>query len=593
MHRPHVNQQQRGGGAGTQASKTAASQIKAASSKPPAPGQFGQNRAVHKREQPYTSVAAPEQAATSDNVGVKAPAQSLGHLPICYVLDTNVIVDDPRAFLAFAEHDVVIPLVVCEELDNLKTRIPEVREANRLLYALRLSEKWTKLASGGRIKIDSGLNLKGLPVASLEHKNDNLIISTAFDIDRAQGPKCDDPKYRAVVLVTNDLAVGIKSWALGLESEVYKTKEVSNLIGGEDDVLPKLVVTNKDLEVMGAYRGNHAVLSVSAGLRKKIDKMGIPQNSGVLVCLEGEDGPCIQFAAVYRDKSLVRVDAVNSRVWNNGVIKPYVPAYWKGIIEGNHEQEVYLNALYDHETTLVCGYGRAGTGKTLMAVAAGLQMVLNGDYDKILITKPQVASGQDIGFLPGKKEDKMASWIAPMRDHILSVLKKLKKRNRGGDENSQEGTAEKPNPWEGKQQSQRKTVKRGTAKPDAPTQAKGGTPRPVSDKEIFDELIASGILEVEATAFVRGRSLERTFVVIDEGQNLSVEQMKTWVTRIGEGSKLVVTGDIEQIDSPYLRKNYNGLAVLAERSKGEPWAFSVHLVYGVRSVMSDWAANNL
>lgn len=563
MHRPHIGQQ---------------SAHSVANGKHLSKGKNSVARATQKPAKPYSKPGAPPKV-------VKNQAQIIQR--ICYVLDTNVLIDDPQSPFAFDEHDVVIPLVVFEELDHLKSRLPQAREAIRALYELGISEDWTQLQSGGRLRAESGRGIQN--VSGIEGNNDNRIISIAVGLDQKFGPNNKETgKYRSVVLVSNDLNVGVKSRILGLKTELYKTNETRRHIGDEQDTLPKVMVSAKELEVMmKSNSGDRSNVSVVQSIRDTIETAEIPVNSGVLVYLEGPK-ESLQFAAVYKGDYLVRTDACNTTVWNNGIIKPYVPTYWQERgVTANHEQEVYLQALFDRDTTLVSAYGRAGTGKTLQAVAVGLKLVLDGQYDKILITKPQVASGAEIGFLPGTKEEKMAAWVAPMRDHLVNVMRQMEK-------SQQEAHAQKSHPGTKPKAASKRAQKGANATASGIALIQQGTGvQSGSDSELFDDLLASGKLEIEATQYVRGRSLERTFVVIDEGQNLSVAEMKTWVTRVGEGAKLVVTGDIEQIDHLHLRTNNNGLAVLADRSRVEPWAFSVHLIYGVRSVMSDWAANNL
>jgi PhoH-like ATPase len=561
MHRPHVGQQSVNQANGKRVSKGK-----------------GSAPASKKPREPYSKPGSPKL--------IKNQAKTIQR--ICYVLDTNVLIDDPQSPFAFDEHDVVIPLVVFEELDHLKSKLPQAREAIRALYELGISEDWTQLQSGGRLRAESGRGIQNVP--GIEGNNDNRIISIAVGLDQKFGPNNKETgKYRSVVLVSNDLNVGVKSRILGLKTELYKTNEARKHIGDEQDTLPKVMVSAKELDMMlKNSNGDPSMVSLVSSVRDKIDAAEIPVNSGVLVYLDGSK-ESLQFGAVYKGDHLVRTDSCNATVWNNGIIKPYVPTYWQERgVTANHEQEVYLQALFDRGTTLVSAYGRAGTGKTLQAVAVGLKLVLDGQYDKILITKPQVASGPEIGFLPGTKEEKMAAWVAPMRDHLVNVMRQMEK-------SQQEAHAQKSHPGTKPKAASKRPQKGANATASGMALIQQGTTGGQSgtDSELFDSLLTSGKLEIEATQYVRGRSLERTFVVIDEGQNLSVAEMKTWVTRIGEGAKLVVTGDIEQIDHLHLRANNNGLAVLADRSRVEPWAFSVHLIYGVRSVMSDWAANNL
>jgi PhoH-like ATPase len=248
-------------------------------------------------------------------------------------------------------------------------------------------------------------------------------------------------------------------------------------------------------------------------------------------------------------------------VYENNVVKPYVPEYWKKKgVKNNLAQEKAIQDLFDTSKTFVVLEGQAGTGKTMLAILAALGVVKKGFYKKIIITKPVIAvGGNDIGFLPGTKEAKMDPWIAPIRDHIN-------------------------NHFTNKSESSLVPAKK-RVKPSLDSEEKNQTP--------FDRLLSSGVIEIEAETFIRGRSFEGVIVIIDEAQNLAVSGAKTWMTRMGDGSKLVMTGDVTQIDTPYLSKNNNALAHSAVKTDGQIWASTVFLDLGVRSVMSDWAANNL
>ncbi len=416
--------------------------------------------------------------------------------PKVYVLDTNVLIDDPDAINQFGNNFVVIPITVVRELEKKKGELFSARHAIKALYESNAGDEFIPLKNGGKIKIE-------IVTETLNGTNDDIIMSVALSYK--------SKNYGDVVFVTNDLSAGIIARRLGITTETYRTNEVD------------------------------------------IDKFQIEK---------AEQG----FGEI--DKKIV---------YENGYIKPYVPAYWKakGVTE-NLAQEKAIQDLFDEKKTFVALLGQAGTGKTMIAILSGLSMVTSGEYgyEKVIVTKPVVAvGGNDIGFLPGTKEDKMGPWVAPIRDHVDKFLREQYEKERLN--------VSKPKIPKALTQKQKKTTANET----------------IAHKEkplmTFDSLVGSGIIEIEAEAFIRGRSFENVIVVIDEGQNFSASAAKTWMTRMGDGSKLIMTGDVTQIDTPYLSKSNNALSHSAVKTDGQIWASTIFLDLGVRSIMSDWAANNL
>jgi PhoH-like ATPase len=403
-----------------------------------------------------------------------------------FVLDTNVLIDDPQALLNFEKNYVVIPITVIRELDRNKGKLSMARVALRLIDELGINHKFINLPNGGQIKTE-------LVTEDPNKLNDDIIIDVARDY---QGKHLGE-----VTFVTNDRGASIKARALGINTESYKTNQV--------DIL--------------------------------------------------------QFEKDTKKLKPVTIDA--KLVYENGYVKPYIPEYWKiRNVRVNVAQEISIQHLFDPKITFLNLLGIAGTGKTIMAILAGLKMLDDGLYEKIIVTKPVVAvGGNDIGFLPGTKEEKMGHWIKPISDQVDNFLR-CKGKKTGGTSDIKTKT---------------KGSKRSTEIPETIAH------------NTFNFMVASGQIEVEAEAFIRGRSFEKTLVIIDEGQNFSAASMKVWMTRMGSGSKLVVTGDVSQIDVPYLSINNNALSCGAVSTHGQPWARTVFLDLGVRSVMSDWAANNL
>jgi PhoH-like ATPase len=233
----------------------------------------------------------------------------------------------------------------------------------------------------------------------------------------------------------------------------------------------------------------------------------------------------------------------------------------------NLGQRFLLDALYDPELTLITVYGKAGTGKTLLSVGAALEQVQCGDYEKMLITRVIMPTGRDIGFLPGRMEEKMQPWVQPAYDALEQLLAKPRK----------------PERFDSKKQSVRKSQAGGAPAPVAPPTGKSARP--------YEPLMQAGVLEIEAIAHIRGRSIPRAIFIVDEAQQLTPHEAKTLVTRMGKGSKIILIGDLAQIDNPYVDAHTNGLVYTRNRLKGQPFMAHVNLFKGERSEMAEVAAN--
>jgi PhoH-like ATPase len=233
----------------------------------------------------------------------------------------------------------------------------------------------------------------------------------------------------------------------------------------------------------------------------------------------------------------------------------------------NLGQRYLLDALYDPSITLVTVYGKAGTGKTLLSVGAALEQVQNGDYEKMLITRVIMPTGRDIGFLPGRMEEKMQPWVQPAYDALEQLLHRPRK----------------PEHFDKKKQSARKT---------SPPQFPAGNGAPASKiARPYEPLMQAGLLEIEAIAHIRGRSIPRAVFIVDEAQQLTPHEAKTLVTRMGKGSKIILIGDLAQIDNPYVDAHTNGLVFTRNRLQGQPFMAHVNLFKGERSEMAEVAAN--
>lgn len=434
-----------------------------------------------------------------------------------YVLDTNVLLHDPQALLRFEDNDLIIPITVIEEIDRFKKDLNETgrnaRHFSRLLDDFRRQAHLVKgvpLETGGILKVElySAETFKRLPPELQVDRGDNRILAVALDLKE----RCGCP----LVLVTKDTNLRIKADVLGLIAEDYESDKVS---------LEELYSGTAQLEVE----------------QDEVDRF---YGQGYLP-LNGEFYPnqCITLVeaanpshtAIGRyEKALERLVPL-VRVPKEGV--------W-GIHARNREQQFALDLLLNDDIQLVTLVGKAGTGKTLLAIAAGLFKAADeGSYSRLLVSRPVFPLGRDLGFLPGDVEEKLAPWMQPIFDNVELLLGAVDERGKR---------------------------KRG-----------------------YRELVELGILEIEALTYIRGRSIPKQFMIVDEAQNLTPHEIKTIVTRAGEGTKIVLTGDPYQIDNPYVDSSSNGLTYVVEKFKEQDIAGHVTLTKGERSNLAELAANLL
>lgn len=435
-----------------------------------------------------------------------------------FIIDTNVILHDYNFLHHFEENDIYIPFVVLEELDKFKKGNEQInynaREFIRELDLITDDDLFKNGASLGEDRgklyiVNSTKQHQKIIEAFPDRTPDNRILSTIMDIiEKNTGTK--------TILVTKDINLRMKARSLGILTEDYINDKVTN-----------------------------------------IDIFG----QGELV-FDGIDGD--QIDDIYSSKDGIDIDLFNfkdSIVANetfilksdrNSVLARYNPFSGKvvhvnkevsyGISPRNAEQTFALEVLNDPEVKLVAVTGKAGTGKTLLALASALKQ--NKDYNQILLARPIVSlSNKDLGFLPGDEKQKVAPYMQPLFDN-LNVIKSLVGRNS-------------------------------------------------SDYKNLQEMEESGKLAIEALAFIRGRSLSETFCIVDEAQNLTPHEIKTIITRAGENTKMVFTGDLQQIDQPYLDSQSNGLAYMIDRMKGQNMFAHVNLIKGERSELSELASDLL
>ena len=463
-----------------------------------------------------------------------------------FVLDTNVLMHDPTSLFRFEEHDIYLPMVTLEELDTNKRGMSDVarnaRQASRTLDALAadideqeietgisLSRLGNKEASGKlffQTKLQQGSLPEGLPAA----KADNQILG----IVRALA---NENPEQTVVLVSKDINMRIKARALGLSAEDYFNDQVlddTDLLYAGAMELPEnfWVRHGKNMESWQEVRNgaSHTYYRINGTL---VPSMLVNQ----FVYLEPQNGEAPFYAQV---KKISGRTAVLETLRDYTHTKNNV---W-GITARNREQNFALNLLMNPDCDFVTLLGQAGTGKTLLALAAGLTQVLDAKiYNEIIFTRATVPVGDDIGFLPGTEEEKMSPWMGALDDN-LEILNKLD--TEGGE-------------W---------------------------------GRAATQDLIRTRI-NVKSLNFMRGRTFVNKFVIIDEAQNLTPKQMKTLATRAGPGSKILCLGNIAQIDTPYLTEGSSGLTFVVDRFKG--WEHSGHitLARGERSRLADYASEVL
>lgn len=407
-----------------------------------------------------------------------------------FVIDTNVLLHDPRALLQFPRHHVLVPIAVLEELDKMK-RLPNelgknARETIRLLDSLKTMGTGN-LHTG--VKLENETIVRVQPELKIDYKfnfattiNDNRIIMAAYLLQE-QGEK--------VVFVSKDFAARIKAEAIGIEAEDYENLKCSyeSIYKG----LQRLDIPKHDIDLF--YKDGQLNVKNLQCRPNEYFVMTSPENSSAVA----------KFNPVEHNlESLIKI----SNIW--------------GIKPRNVEQRCAMDLLLRDEIKLVTLIGPAGTGKTLLALACGMRKVFDeGIYSRILVSRPIMPLGRDIGYLPGTKEEKLFPWMQPIYDNLDFLC-----TSTGGESN-----------------------------------------------ETLKWVMDSKKIEMEAVTYIRGRSLPKMFIIIDEAQNLTPHEVKTIISRAGEGTKVILAGDPTQIDNPYLDKDSNGLAFTVGK-------FMDHRIYG-------------
>lgn len=423
-----------------------------------------------------------------------------------FVIDTNVFIHRPDAINSFRDNEVVVPLWVLEELDKLKGFSDERgRNARRSVRMLDELSRHGNLSEGVKMENGSILRVEQTHAKNthdlLTDKIDNKIILTAVKLQQ---------EGKLVFFVSKDINARVKAQSLGIKAVDYEKQKVNY------DSLYSGFIEAESSE--SAIRDFEADGDMSWGSELVANEFVILKDAG--------------------RKALGRYDAdLRNLRYVTPIENPVC-----GVRPLNIQQRMAFDLLLDPDIPLVSLVGIAGTGKTLLAIAAGLQETLEEKrYTRVLVSRPVIPMGKDIGYLPGAKDEKLGHWMQPLFDNLEYIVNQYKKQH----------------------------------------------------LKSVDNLVSSKIIELEALAYIRGRSLPNQYIIIDEAQNLSPHEVKTIVSRAGEGSKVVLTGDPEQIDNPYLDANSNGLTYLVEAFKGQTVFGHVSLKKSERSKLAELAAELL
>jgi len=435
-----------------------------------------------------------------------------------YVLDTNVLIHDPRAIFRFEDNHVIVPIHVLEEIDNFKKELSErgrnARMVSRYMDDLRASGKLAEgcqVVGGGSVRVA----MTESPSEELRRSSANMdskILQVALNVAKDTA--------EPTVFVTQDVNLRVRADVLGLTSEDFQSDKIT---------IEELYPGWKDVDVPSATV-DQLFEAGEVEPPEEGDEGALYPNQYVMLRAEGN--PSHTALSRYDEASakLKAVARLRKGVW--------------GIRPRNREQQYALDMLLNDEIKLVTLVGMAGTGKTLLAIAAGLQRTMEDKtFQKLLVSRPIFPLGRDIGYLPGDLEDKMNPWMQPIYDNIellLGITREDRHKGRG-----------------------------------------------------HEELLDMGYVEIEPLTYIRGRSIPNQFILVDEAQNLTPHEVKTILTRAGDNTKIVLTGDAYQIDNPYVDSSNNGLTYVVERFKGQAMSGHVTLHKGERSALAEIAAELL
>jgi len=432
-----------------------------------------------------------------------------------YVLDTSVYLTNAECIYAFKNNDIYVPLKVFEEIDKHKKRQDAVGAQARKIIRI-----WDELRSRG--SIDTGVRLrkghgiiksvsshgitKDLPSDLDVRVPDHLIIATALKFHKQED--------RKVILVSRDINMRVIADAVGVTSEDFQNNQV---VDNSESIFEGYATVLVDDQIIDRFYEKQSVY---------LDDKDLYSNQYVMMVSNANEKKTALGRYVSQAMPVRQLHTSKQKVW--------------GIKPRNKEQQFLMDALMDPKIQIVTAIGKAGSGKTICAIAAGLEQTIDEmkqEYTRVIVSRPVQPLGKDIGFLPGTMEEKMSPWLMPIQDNLQFLMG--------------------------------------------------------NDKITLDIYMQKGTIEIEALTYIRGRSISNAFIIIDEAQNLTTHELKTIITRVGEGTKIVLTGDVEQIDNVYIDATSNGLTHAVEKFKKFELAAHVTLHKGERSKVATFAAKNL
>ena len=433
-----------------------------------------------------------------------------------YVLDTSVYLTNADCIYAFKNHDIYVPLKVFEEIDNHKKRQDAVGAQARKIIRI-----WDGLRTRGSIdkgtRIRKGLGIiKSVSAGTISREDlpsdldigvpDHLIIATALKVQKESS--------RKVILVSRDINMRVIADAIGLVSEDFHNNQI---VDNSESIFEGYTTKLVDDQVIDQFYEKKNIY---------LEDPALFPNQYVMLVSNANQKKTALGRFVNQGTPLRQIVGGKNKIW--------------GISPRNKEQSFLLDALMDPQIEVVTAIGKAGSGKTICAIAAGLEQTIdenNSQYSRVIVSRPVQPLGKDIGFLPGTLEEKMTPWLMPIQDNLQFLMG--------------------------------------------------------NDKMTLDIYMQKGTIEIEALTYIRGRSISNAFIIIDEAQNLTTHELKTIITRVGEGTKIVLTGDVEQIDNVYIDATSNGLTHAIEKFKIFELASHVTLHKGERSKVATFAAQNL
>ena len=432
-----------------------------------------------------------------------------------YVLDTSVYLTNADCIYAFKNNDIHIPLKVFEEIDKHKKRQDAVgAQARKIIRIWDERRTVGSLDKGVRIRKGLGM-IKSISAAGVTPEDlpcdldikvpDHLIIATALKAQRETS--------RKVILVSRDINMRVIADAVGLTSEDFQNNQV---VDNSENIYEGCATVLVDDQTIDRFYEKQSVY---------LENKGLHSNQYVMMVSNANEKKTA-LGRYTSDLMPIRQLIKSQKIW--------------GIKPRNKEQQFLMDALMDPAIEIVTAIGKAGSGKTICAIAAGLEQTideLTQAYTRVIVSRPVQPLGKDIGFLPGTLEEKMTPWLMPIQDNLQFLMG--------------------------------------------------------NDKLTLDIYMQKGTIEIEALTYIRGRSISNAYIIIDEAQNLTTHELKTIITRVGEGTKIVLTGDVEQIDNVYIDATSNGLTHAVEKFKKFELAAHVTLNKGERSKVATFAAQNL